>query len=471
MTNRAKISRAVLAATLAVAVSGCDDGLTDLNQNPNEPTVVGADYLFTNAVEASVSRVTGSGLNMDLTGLWVQHYAESRYTAEDRYELTDQTVSGHWEGFYSGPLQDFQEVRDAGRDRNRPNVQAMGTIMQTWTYQVVTDLWGAVGYSEALRGRAAGASLGVKFDPQEAVYTGLLAELKSASAMIQPGGLSLGRADPIYRSDMAKWRKFANSLRMRVAMRMSEADPAKARAEFAAALSDGPFTANADNAVLRYVDNGINVHPIFAYQRNRDDHAVSATLVDTLARLGDPRLAIYAEPNRRGDFRGMPNGVLADPPLDSISRIGRYFSRADAPSVLMSYAEVLLLQAEAAQRGWTGGDPAALYRQAITAHMQQLGVPQSQITTYLARPGVAYRGLPSIHLQKWIALYGNGPEAYAEWRRTGFPLLAPGPDALNDGLIPVRLPYPAVEQSLNGASLAQVAGGASLNDRVWWDRP
>lgn len=474
MTNRSWILRAAGVAGCALALAGCDEGLTELNVNPNEPVDVGAEYLFPNAVEAAVSRALGASLSMDLTALWVQHIAESRYSEEDRYEITDSRVAAHWTGFYSGPLQDFQEVIERGQETNRPNVAAMGEIMQSWTFQVVTDLWGDVGYSEALRGRDASVGLTVAYDPQSQVYQGILAELRAASGAIQPGAPALGNSDLIYGGDAARWRLFANSLRLRVATRMSQADAERARSEFTAALADGVFTSNADNAMLRYVDNGVDVNPIFAYDRSRPvDHNVSATLVNRLKELSDPRLAVYADRNKGGNYRGMPNGSMEAISLDSLSRIGIAFRSANSPVVLMSYAEVLFLQAEAAARGWIPGDAATLYRQAITASMQQHGVPQAQITAYLAQPSVAYDGIPSIGVQKWIALYGNGPEAYAEWRRLGYPVLTAGPDALNDGRIPVRLPYPAVEESLNGTNLQAAIsrqGGAGLNDRVWWDR-
>lgn len=473
MNLNVSTARAVVAGALAASLAACDDGLTDLNENPNQPTRVSAEYLFTNATEAAVTRAMGAGLHMDLTALWVQHYGEMRYTEEDRFELRDPTVNGHWTGFYAGPLQDLNEVVMQGDSLARPNVEAMGMVMRSWTFQLVTDLWGDVGYSEALRGRTPGSPTTVKYDPQQTIYQGLLQELATAQAMFDPGGYRMGTADLIYRGDPEKWKKFANSLRLRAAMRMSQVDANTGRTAFQAAMAAGVFTGNGDNAVLNYVDNGVDVHPIFASQRSAPTHGVSATIVDSLKSLADPRLRIYANPNAGGNYRGEIPASQVDVSLDSISRIGTHFSRAAAPSYLMTYAEVLFLQAEAAQRGWIPGDAAALYRAAITAHMQMLGVPAGDITNYLANPRVAYAGLPSIGLQKWIALYGNGPEAYAEWRRTGFPVLRAGPDALNDGRIPVRLPYPTIEQSLNGTALQEAItrqGGAGLNVPVWWDR-
>lgn len=473
MKTHQTIARAVLAGALAASAAACDQGLTDLNDNPNQPTQVSAEYLFTNGVEASVSRALGAGLHMDLTALWVQHYGEMRYTEEDRFELRDPTVTTHWTGFYAGPLQDFNEVVTQGDTLDRPNVQAMGMVMRSWTFQVVTDLWGDVGYTEALRGRTPGSPTTVKYDPQQTIYQGLLQELATAQGMLDPAGYRMGTADLIYGGDPARWKRFANSLRLRMAMRMSQVDANAGRTAFQAAMAAGVFTGNADNAVLNYVDNGVDVHPIFASQRSAPTHGVNATIVDSLKSLSDPRLGIYANRNAGGNYRGEIPASQTDVSLDSISRIGTYFSKANAPSYLMTYAEVLFLQAEAAERGWITGDAAALYRAAITAHMQMLGVSGTDITNYLGNPRVAYAGLPSIGLQKWIALYGNGPEAYAEWRRTGFPVLRAGPDALNDGRIPVRLPYPTIEQSLNNAALQEAItrqGGAGLNVPVWWDR-
>lgn len=468
------VARAVLAGALAASAAACDNGLTELNENPNQPTLVSAEYLFTNGTEAAVTRAMGAGLHMDLTALWVQHYGEMRYTEEDRYELRDPTVTTHWNGFYAGPLQDLNEVAVAGDSLNRPNVEGMGIVMRSWTFQVVTDLWGDVPYSEALRGRIPGSPTTAKYDPQQAIYMGLLGELATAQALFDPAGYRMGSADLIYGGDPAKWRKFANSLRLRMAIRLSQADANAGRTAFQAAMAAGVFTSNADNAVLNYVDNGIDVHPIFASQRSAPTHGVSATIVDSLKSLSDPRLGIYANRNAGGNYRGEIPASQTDVSLDSISRIGTFFSRANAPSYLMTYAEVLFLQAEAVQRGWITGDAAALYRAAITAHMQMLGVSAGDITNYLANARVAYNGLPSIGLQKWIALYGNGPEAYAEWRRTGFPNLRPGPDALNEGRIPLRLPYPTIEESLNRAALQEAVsrqGGSGLNNPVWWDKP
>lgn len=472
--SRSTAFRAVMVAMLVAVTSGCDNNLTDYNRNPNAPDEATAEQLFANATVSSITRVFGSGLHMDITALWVQHYAEHLYTIEDNYVISDGTIGGHWSGFYTGPLNDFQMVIEKGREEGRGNVEAIGSIMQEWTFHVVTDLWGDIGYSDALRGRDPDTGSQPKLDPQDEVYDGILSTLATAAASLDANSRAMGAADLIYGGDVERWRRFANSLRLRVAMRLSEVDPDRARSEFTDALAAGVFESIADNAMLTYVNDEVNVHPLYAYQRGRDDHTISATMVDSLKSLNDPRLPIYATPaEATGEYVGMPNGVNDDPELTEISRIGTHFTKADASAVVMGYPEVLFLQAEAAERGWIAGDPAALYTDAITAAMEELGIEQADIDAYLAQPAVSYNGRESIAFQKWIALYGNGVEAWAEWRRTGVPALEPGPDAQNDGRIPLRLPYPDSERHRNGANLQAAIdrqGGSSLNDPLWWNR-
>ncbi|HET7549784.1 MAG TPA: SusD/RagB family nutrient-binding outer membrane lipoprotein [Gemmatimonadaceae bacterium] len=475
---RRSIIYGAAAALALVALGGCDNGLTGVNDNPNAPTDVDARYLLPNAITGAVGLTLGSNLHMDVTALWAQHYGESQYSTEDSYDISDSKIQGIWNGFYSGPLEDLHQIVQQGEEQQRPNAAAVAKILQAWTMSIVTDLWGDVPYTEALRGMEEGGTTTPAFDSQQSIYNSLLADLAAAPGMMDPSGSVIEDGDLIYGGDLTHWAQFANSLRMRLAMHLSEVDPDKAEQEFAAAYAAGGFTSNADNAQLDYVGDGTWDYPIFAYERDRDDHAVSATMIDTLQSLSDPRLPLYAKENVYGTYAGAPNGYDNPPyPRDSISRIGVPFASATTPAVIMSYAELLFLEAEAAERGWIAADAGELYTAAITANMEWNGIAQGDIDEYLAQPAVAYAGgadgLRQIALQKWIALYGNGPEAYVEWRRTGYPELHAGPDAVNGGVIPVRLPYPSVEQALNGANLSQAVsnqGGASLNDPLWWDK-
>ena len=306
-----------------------------------------------------------------------------------------------------------------------------------------------------------------------------------------PGSASYGSADPIYDGDNAKWKKFANSLHARYAIQLSNVDPARAKSELAAALAGPVFTSNDDNAVLVWPGDGQNNNPYFDNFKTRDDHRLSSTIVDTLLALSDPRVAVYADPTQAyvegkstNEYVGLPNGLTntqasafggAGGGLYNASHPAAFFSQADSPSYLMTYAELLFIKAEAAARGWISGDPAALYADGITASMQQFGIDDAAIATYLAQPKVQYNpstGLTQIALQKWIALFGEGLEGWNEYRRTGVPNLQAGPGAVIN-TVPRRLPYPSSEQSFNPANLEaarSAQGGDALTSKLWWDQ-
>jgi hypothetical protein len=485
------LKTAAAGVTLALAISACTSDLTSVNINPNSPTDVGAEYLFPQGVSSLVGTLRGTGFDMTMTSLWAQHYAKIQYVDEDWYDIRPGTIDAWWSGLYSGGLQDLTVAADKAAAASNGNKAAPARIMRTWALGIMTELWGDIPYTQANKVDKADGTTTPVYDTQQSIYNAMFVELAAASAQLGTG-TGYGDADPIYGGDPALWRKFSNSLRLRHAMRLSNRDAAKARTELTAALTAGVFTSNADDAGLHWPGDGSNDAPIFSNARppdgngTRDDHRVSKTLVDTLAALSDPRLGVYAQctdvSRAAGGcaYVGVPNGLTSPAAialgLTRTSKIGTVFHARNATSYLMTYPEVLFIQAEAAQRGWTTGSAAALYNAGITASMQRWGVSAAAIATYLAQPRVAYNpatGLTQIALQKWIALYGQGSDAWAEFRRTGVPALRAGPAAI----IPTvarRLPYPASEQSFNAANLtaAKTAqGGDALTNKIWWDTP
>lgn len=479
-----RIARVTLGAVIALVAAACESGLTEANVNHNAPTDVGAQFLLPQAIRSSVQQVYGAGQMLSHTAIWPQQAVQIQYPDEEQGNVRADRMQAYWDNLYAGALADLRLVIGKGEDQGRPNIEGVGMIWTAWVYHIVTDLWGDVPYSEALRGDE-----GIRtpaYDAQRDIYVGLLQSLGAAAGMLQPGGPGFGTGDILYGDDMTGWRRFANSLRMRLAMRLSEADEATARTHFQAAWNAGPFQSNADNAMLRWPGAPYQ-SPVFQDWQGRDDHGISATMVDTLKSLGDPRLALYAQPAAHdGEYRGLGNNI-ENPPLSLAwySRIGNFWraNGAGTPAAIMTYSEVLFLAAEAAARGWIAGDPAALYTDAIRANMRQYDpwspadAPSSaQVDAYLANARVVYNpanGLNQIHLQKWISLFMNGNEAWSNWRRTGVPNLTPGPD-LGISRIPVRFSYPGGEQSLNKANLDAATnrqgGGLDLITPVWWQK-
>jgi hypothetical protein len=470
-----------LAIVLIVGGTACGN-LTSINDNPNGPTDVPPPSILSNAIQTSIgSSRTPLGtlnivLNVNAGGLWAQYYAEIQYRDEDKYIVRPGTDGG-W-GFYNGPLEDFQRIIAKGVAAGVPNWEAVGRIMKSYLVSVMTEAMGDIPYSQALQGNAL---LTPAYDTQQSIYTALFADLAKASQQIDPPGIGFSNGDIMYGGDMTAWRKLANSLRLRLAVHLSKADSAKGRSEAQAAVTAGVFAGAADNAQLAYLASAPNQNPIYYNALTRDDYGMSKTFVDSLLSWNDPRLPIYAQPNDTGAYEGLPNGLNDGEgrAIKYISRFGAYWrSKPNATMPILTYSEVLFLEAEAAQRGWIAGDPATLYANAIRASMVQYGISDSAATAYLAQPRVLYApatGLTQIAYQKWVSLFMNGMEAWTEVRRTGVPALVPGPRAVLNA-IPARLPYADNEQVLNRANVTAavtaqgLASSTDLATPLWFMR-
>jgi len=490
-------SVAVLAACALVA-TGCKTDLTGINTNPNAPTTAPATTLFTQATINATQRFIGNG-QLSGTSLFAQHLAQVQYVEEDRGRLRTETIDGWFTGAYVNELEDYQQVIKQGDAEKASTISGPGRVMQTWVFENMTDYWGDIPYSEALQ-MEDGGPLKPKYDPQKDIYYGMLKTLADAStAMKTPTGIGLGNADPIYKGDMAKWVKFANSLRARQAMRISKADLAKASTELAAAIAGGVMTSNADNALMVWPGDGVYDNPYSANFAGRDDHRVSKTLLDTMVALKDPRVKIYAQPTKADPtvYAGLQNGldnVTVTPFFNTTSRVGTLWYPGSTvygtfgtaagkrtPSVIMTYAEVEFIQAEMLERGIAGasGTAKAHYEAGVTASITQWGGTAAEAATYLTQPGVAYvpgaTGLKQIGLQKWISMFTQGTEAWSEWRRTGNPAsVKMGPKAYPDvPEIPRRILYPSNELTVNAEQLeAAIArqGANTYLTRIWWDK-
>jgi hypothetical protein len=496
-----KIARASVAVLALVTAVACKTDLTALNQNPNSPTTAPAGPLFTSATRSSLQTLQNSFNTLSLTSLFAQHIAQIQYIDEDRGHIRPTTLNNLFNGLYVGPLEDYQKIIDGAS--TLPSTSGPATVMQQWVFQNLTDLWGDVPYSEALKGDASTPNFKPTYDAQKDIYYGMLSSLTAASTSMAGGNTAadpgLGSSDPIYKGDVTKWIKLSNSLRARMAMRLSQADAAKAQAELTAAFAAGTFTSNADNALFKWPGDGIYDNPWAANFASRDDHRMSKTLVDTMNALADPRLKVYAQPTKADPtvYAGMQNGLdntYTATYFNTTSRPGAIFypgattygtfgtsAGKATPSYIMTYAEVSFIKAEAAMRGWGGlnaAQAAGFYNEGVTASILQWGGTSAEATAYLAQPGVAFNpatGLAQIGLQKWIALFTQGTEAWSEWRRTGYPAsIVPGPRMYSDAPgIAMRLLYPPSEQAVNQAGLDEAIarqGEDKTTTKVWWDK-
>jgi len=478
---------------LTMGAAACD-GLTDLNQDPNAPTEVPARFLLTDGQQDAADRLLGSSFNFGYGEVLVQHLAQIQYAEEDLYLYRSSDTDFLFREAYSGYLMDFHRAAELGAEEGEPNVQAAGLIMKSWAMQNLTDMWGDLPYSEAFQGIAGGV-ITPKYDTQAQIYDKMLADVTTAAGLIKTGENPLGAQDLIYGGNGAKWQKFANSLRLRMAMRIADANPTKARAEFVAALAGpgGVFTDAADNAQICYTSTTRN--PWFTYWQTRPgDYRVGRVLVDTMKSLSDPRLSAYAQPITaektyggrtlaagEKHFEGLPAGLAAnDYGFTQVSQPGAALLAQTACLPVMTYEEVLFLRAEAAARGFTADNAKTMYDAAVTASMVRWGATTADAQAYLAQPRVTWNAASwraLIGLQKWLALYGQGLEAYAEVRRLDNPVLRPGPNAVLTTSIPARYPYPYSEETFNATNLQEamtrqgITGAANEQTaKLWWDK-
>ncbi|PSL47198.1 SusD-like starch-binding protein associating with outer membrane [Chitinophaga niastensis] len=458
-------------------LAGCQKDLERVNKNPNEPTTIQPDYLLTNGIKSNVDTYWGPDASMETSILYVQYWAKIQYPDPDRYIPAATNIQNVWSNFYAQGVEDFTTLAQLGDSLHNPNYKAVAVIMRSWIFQVLTDLYGDVPYTQSANIEK---YLTPKYDSQRVVYNGILTELKGAVKLISETDNGI-QGDPLLNGNMRNWKKFANGLRLRIALRIADRDYAAAKAVFDDVAAEGNvlLTANDGDVKLLY-QSSPNQNPVGRNRETRNDYRISKTIVDKLKALNDPRLSIYAaQPKDTNIIIGVTNGLTPD----SASRLGftktadagTVFTATQAPAYLFTYAEQLFILSEAAQRNLISGDAAGLYKQAITASFKQYGVVGLVVDAYLAQPAVAYdvtNYKKSIGEQKWLALFGEGLEAFAEWRRLDYPQLKPAYTGVLNGKMPVRLPYPSSEQALNGTNYkAAVAnqGPDLLTTKVWFD--
>ncbi|PQA58775.1 SusD/RagB family nutrient-binding outer membrane lipoprotein [Siphonobacter curvatus] len=457
--------KAALAFVL-VGLSACTGEFDQMNTNPNNPTTASAELFMPHGIQTAVDAYWGGSLGMDVGNLVPQHWARIQYTDVDQYTTSNDVANAGWSNFYIEALADYQRIYKISQETGNTNYQAVATILRSWVFTLLTDVYGDIPYSDAIKGME--GTLQPKYDAQKDVYAGLIAELKTAAELINTTDKSKAIAgDILFNGDLTKWKKFANSQSLRILNRMlAKADaPIDVKAEIERILKDPTkypvLTSNADNVQLVYLNAAPSNNPVNENRKTRDDHRVSATLVNKLKGMEDARLKVYANlPADGGDYKGVPNGLSASDAnalgLSKTSKVGDYFVSATAPGVIMTYAELLFIKAEFAYKGITwAGEAATLYTDAIKASHAQYGLTASDayLTANAFKSGTA--GYTQLIEQKWIALYGQGVEAWTEYRRTGIPVLTPPTLNTNGGVIPTRLPYPGSEESLNYTNFSE----------------
>ena len=467
---------AVLLALTAtpLVITSCRQEL-DINVDPNNPSQASLSGLLSASQVGFAFALGGEGTRMPAS--IVQHYAGHRAQPLDyaQYRITSSATDGTWTALYN-TLMDMKEMENKAAASGNQAYLGVSKLLQAHAFSVITDLFGDIPFSQALQGRA---NITPVYDKQEDIYPALITMIDEGLAALTAATETIS-GDIVYGGDVTKWKKYGNSLKLRLLNHLSRRQP-NAAANF---LASNPslIDTSVDDAKVLFGSVASNANPIYQFDvlSGRKDQAVASTIVDKMKALSDPRVSVYFEPVTRnalglkGQYLGnAPGNDTEDSQKNRYSRVGSAYASIKAPVVLMSAAEVNFIKAEVYHRASDSRAQAA-YQAAITQDFAALGLSSSAATTYLANANVAYDGnLQRIMEQKWITMFQASYESWVDWRRTGFPVLTPAANNMTSNVIPRNLPYPEVEINSNRANLEAGPGipipYTGLSNRVWWD--
>lgn len=461
-----------------IFLGACKKDITELNNDPVHPITVPASALFTQAQRQLTYTLFSADTYLNTYRLFEQQWQETTYITESNYQVKSNAIPDRqWIALYRDVLETFEQsksqlptyVTDAGTKKND---QAIIDIMQVHTFFYLLTTFGNIPYTEAL-----GTSITPKFDDAGTVYKDLLKRLDADITSLDLASGSFGTADLIYSGDVAQWKKFANTLKLKMGITIADYDNALAKTTVESAVSAGVFRSNSDNANFKFGAAYPSTNPIWEdlVQSGRKDFVGGATIVNTMKATGDPRLSKFFTTDANGEYSG---GIIGSKnSYGAFSKPSTTITQPSYPGLILDYSETEFNLAEAAERGYSVGETAAThYNNAITASVLYWGGTEAEATAYLAKPTVAYATATGnfkqkIGNQKWLAMYNRGWDAWIENRRLDYPQLQPPPNAISE--FPVRMPYPVVEQNVNGTNYAAAAsaiGGDVVTTKLFFDK-
>jgi len=476
---------------MLISAGGCRRAL-DINQNPNIATAAPPELLLPSAQVQIASAV---GVDMQIYGsywaqYWTQSPAASQYRNIERYSPSASDFDNVWLLLYSGALKDLQQMQLQANNLGRPHYAGIGKLLTAYTFQLITDVWGDVPFTEALRGSPSeGLILSPKYDAQSVIYDHLLRMVDTGiSLMTRNDPKSPGSDDLIYHGDANTWIAFGNSLKLKMLMRMSYVDPGRVTSEISGLA--GPFLEEGEDALISFSATAGNRNPLSAEIQALNyvtNIVASKTSIDSLLANQDPRIDIFYEPSdagqiglEQGNYNATPGIPLSLPGavtgantnLNTVTEI--IAGRSAAVKLLTSY-ETYFLRAEAAARNFIAGNAQDLFESGIRANFSTYGLSDSLADAYIANSywgqypsgGSVEEQVRHIITQKWFSMNGTqGVEAWTELRRTGYPDFLPfSVTSLIGANRPQRFFYPSVELTRN----QNFPGQKGITEPVWWD--
>ena len=481
-----------------ISVTACEK-LDNLNANLKDFTTVPGEGIYNGATRALLNQMFTPNVNNNNTMLFVQYFAETTYPDESRYDMVTRTIpANHMNTLYRNVLMNYKEAARvltgtslAGTTITQPqrdNQLAIIEIMSVFAWSNLVETFGDIPYTESLD---YANKPNPKYDDGLTIYKDLITRLNAAIAKLDPASPGMGAGyDNVFGggvSGTAKWIRFANTLKLRMGLMISdistESALSKTTVEAAAPnVFNVPITSptTGDKFALTYLKDSPNTTPMYTelVLSGRKDYVLTSVYVNALNALNDPRRPGYLWTQvggvYKGGAQGMPNSY------NSFTHVNNALLDPTREVVLMDYTEAEFLLAEASERGFTvTGSAESHYNNAITSSILYWGGSNVDVATYLTNPAVAYTTATGTWRQKigtqaWFGYYFRGFAAWTTWRRLDYPHLIASPKhvlAVNG--IPERYIYPVSEQTLNGANYAAAAaaiGGDKAETRLFWDK-
>ncbi|MBL1219512.1 SusD/RagB family nutrient-binding outer membrane lipoprotein [Chryseobacterium sp. L7] len=470
----------IITSILALLFVGCST-TDDVNLDDHAFYNTTQESLLTYSQKELSDYMNTPSVNENNFRLTMQYWTETIYVNESNYDFTNRNVSNNvWTDNYVNVLKNLDQAEGIinaytptpselttwpGKKKNQ---LAIIDMMKIYTYQVLVDTYGDIPYTQALNIDAYPLP---KYDKAADIYSSLITKLTADINNLSASAGTFGNGDIYYKGDIGKWKKFGNSLLLKLGIALADVNPSLAQNTVNQALAGGVITLSSDNCQFQYLGASPNENPMFQETGSRDDFIAGKTLVDYMNTNNDTRISKYYT-DVDGDYIGQVIGTPGE--FADFSNAGAFAYTATTPGVILSSTEVLFYRAEAAARWGIGGAPATLYADAITSSFTDWGVASDAVAYIAAHPYNAANWKKSIGEQAWVAMYNQAITSWNFFRRLDYPqLVAPATAIPNaDGKVPVRLQYPAAEATTNGTNYAAASaaiGGDRLTTKIFWD--
>ncbi|MEI8203985.1 MAG: SusD/RagB family nutrient-binding outer membrane lipoprotein [Bacteroidota bacterium] len=444
---------------ISLMTSSCKKWIDpDINVSPNSPSDVTVNLLLPSA-QAGIAYAVGGDLGY-ASLIWMQQYAGggNQPLGYDRYSLTQSDVDNVWKyAMYAAPMMDLYQIMNKAATEGSPYYAGIAKILMAYSLGDMTDLFGAIPYSEAFLGTNS-----AHFDSQQAIYTtidglltGAITDLAATSSVRTPGS-----DDLIFGGDLAKWTATAWAFKARYAIHLSKKNGATSAYANALTALQNAIASNAGDCQFSFGTASNENNPVYQFVQQRPyDIVMGKFFVDTLNNTNDPRLPFFADTTGGGAVGSAPGQANANATLQ-----GPYYASATSPVVFISYVEMKFIEAEA-KYPTDKAAAAAAFNAAVKASVLKVtGASAPAWEALHASETAGSITLDKIIMQKYIALFLQ-IEVYNDWRRTGIPSLVPASNGFITS-IPRRYPYPTSERLYNANCPSAV-----ITDRVWWDVP